>query len=99
MAAFDVYKDISDAPYVVEVQNGIWRELDTRIIIPLLSCNQVRRRSARLNPTFEIDGDNYILMPQYMSAVKLVHLKKPVLSLGGFYIEITSAVDLLITGS
>ena len=103
MAQFDVYANPSPrsrdwAPYVVDLQHDMLRDLATRIMAPLLkSTGTPTQRLGGLNPTVEIDGQRYTLSATELAAVPVSEVGDPVANLAEFRSEILAAVDLLFT--
>lgn len=83
--------------YLVNVQAELLTVITTRVVLPLLPADAARS-ATQLNPVFEIDGKNHVLVTQAISAVSTAELKKVVGSLAGGRDEITRALDLLLTG-
>jgi toxin CcdB len=59
---------------------------------------ELPRPAARLNPVVDIDGEQYVMLTQSMSAVPVKLLKQSVGSLADRYDEIVAAMDLLLQG-
>lgn len=52
----------------------------------------------RLNPSFEIEGEEHVLVTQFMSAIPVSVLKNPVTNLSASHDEIVSALDMAFHG-
>lgn len=98
MAKYDVYAAASVAGLVLDVQADILELLNTRIVIPLMPLLSAPKPAARLNPIFEINGEQYVMATQFASAVPLGELGKPVANLEPRFEEITVALDMLFQG-
>ena len=96
MSRHDLYR--LDNGLVVDVQTDYLVGLDTRLVIPLDLAIRAPRRTPRLNPSFEIGGERYILMTQQMASVPSKWLDNRVASLAAFADDITEAIDVLLTG-
>lgn len=72
--------------------------LNTRLVVPLLPLSKAPLPAKRLNPLFEIDGENYVMVSQFLAAVPKGLLRKQVGNLEERFSEISDALDLLITG-
>lgn len=98
MARFDVYPRPDNAGYLLDVQADVLGELNTRIVIPLIPLGQAPLPAKRLNPVFEIAGQDCALITQFMAAVPRAILGEPVASLVARDAEISGALDMLLVG-
>ncbi|WP_027796597.1 CcdB family protein [Paraburkholderia acidipaludis] len=98
MARFNVYPDLSGRGYLLNIQADALDHLATRVVIPLLPLDDLVRPADRLNPVFEIEGIQFIMVTQSMAAVPLKVLKRSVFSLSDHSDEIVAAIDLLLRG-
>jgi toxin CcdB len=96
MARFDLYR--SERGYNLDVQTGLLSEFDTRLVVPLLPREAAPPPERRLNPQFEIEGQPYLMMTQYMSAVRRKILGRPVGNLDAEYDRILSAISMIFSG-
>ena len=71
MARMDIYPapGARGVGYVVDVQADLLSMLETRVVIPLFPEPVAKAIAARLNPTFEIDGQRHVLMTQGFATV------------------------------
>lgn len=97
MARYDVYANPGGG-YVLDVQADLLDELKTRIVIPLIIKDMAPIPAKRLNPSFEIEGDEHVLVTQFMSAIPVSILKNPVTNLSVSHDEIVSALDMAFHG-
>ena len=97
MARFDVFKTREGA-CVLDCQADVLAYLHTRIVAPLFPSELEPRVSERLNPGFDIDGEHYVLYPQFIAAVSTKELSSVVASLSHENARILAALDLLISG-
>lgn len=97
MARFDVFRT-SDNALVLDCQSDFLAHLQTRIVAPLLPPTLEPKIADRLNPAFEIDGDRYVLFPQFMAAVPEASLMHQVTNLSQHDLQIVAALDMLLTG-
>ena len=81
MPRFDVFEDLNNDGYLLDVQSDILDGLNTRVVIPLMSENKAPDPADRLNLEIEIDGKPFIMVTQYLASVRVSILKKPVLNL------------------
>lgn len=97
MARFDVFRTHDNA-LVLDCQSDFLAHLQTRIVAPLLPPALEPKIAERLNPTFDIDGDNYVLFPQFMAAIPQASLQQHVTNLAQHDLKIVAALDMLFTG-
>ncbi len=100
MARFDVYPSPAKGGvgYVLDVQADLLRDLDTRVVVPLLPPEQAPKPASGLNPAFEIDGQTHLMLTQFLAAIPARALKASVLSLEARHDDITRALDCLLVG-
>ena len=99
MARFDVYRSADRAgPLLLDCQADILSRLETRLVVPLFSPAQAPTPARHLNPTFQVDGERYVMMTQYAGSIGVQDLGQNVASLAEHSYEITSALDFLLTG-
>ena len=106
MAQFDVFRNDGKyseiVPFVVDIQNDILSNLDSRIVIPLQSADYLKKMDVsviqNLNPGFTVCDMEVILAPQQMAAIRVRELGKKVDSLVTSRHEIVSALDILTGG-
>lgn len=106
MAQFDVYRNIGKyskiVPFIVDIQNDILSNLDSRVVIPLQSADYLKEMNIniiqKLNPVFTVCDTEVILALQQMAAVHVRELGKKVDSLVASRLEIISALDVLTAG-
>lgn len=98
MAKFDVYARLSDPGLLLDCQADILSDLNTRFVVPLLREGDAPRPAARLNPTFEIEGERYVMLTQFAAAVPTRVLGRKVASLIDENTKIASAIDMLLSG-
>lgn len=98
MSQYWVYRNPDGNGYLVDVQADINGHLTTKVVVPLLSLTLVPRPASRLNPLFDLNGETYVLMPQFMASVPEKLLKNELFSVGNRRDEIVAAIDLLLQG-
>ena len=70
MAQFDIYfLGLSAAPFVIDIQSDLLRDLDTRVVIPLVAQTDTARHLKALHPIIQIDGQNYALRTTEMATL------------------------------
>ena len=102
MAQFTLYRNTNRQtqnryPFLLDVQNDFLDALKTRLVIPVVKLTQ-QEPITRLNPLFEWEQEQYLLMVQEMAAIPSSNLGKPMTELGTLRSEILAAIDFLITG-
>lgn len=98
MSQYGVYRNPEGSGFLLEVQADINSHLNTRIAIPLLPMDRVPKPASRLNPLFELNGETYVMMPQFMAAVPVKELKDKLFNVENRRDEIVAAIDLLLQG-
>jgi len=98
MARFDVFKNEDAAGYLLDVQSDLLSDLNTRVVVPLLSQSFAPFPAQRLNPVFRIEGQELVMATQYMAAVPAGELRSGVGSLAEKQDEISTALDMLFLG-
>jgi toxin CcdB len=98
MAQFDVYASVAGREYLLDVQSPILDNLNTRIVVPLVSVDAAPVPAARLNPQFDIDGTQVRMLTQFMAAAPVTALRRRVGRLADERYAILGAIDFLLTG-
>ncbi|MES2044940.1 MAG: CcdB family protein [Pseudomonadota bacterium] len=99
MARFDVYRQHGSSDCLLDCQADILRYLETCLAVPLFPYAKAPLPLAsRLNPIFVIDGDRYVMMTQYASAIRRKQLGERIAHLADEQAAIMSALDMLLTG-
>ena len=96
MAQFDVHR-LGDG-LVIDCQADLLKQLDSRFVVPLARSADVPTVAQRLNPIFDIDGESHVMLTQAAAAVQRRELGSIVASLAEHSLEITSAIDVLVSG-
>ena len=97
MAKFDVYL-LRGATLVVDCQADLLRDLNTRLVVPLIPVREAPKPAARLNPVFQIDGEAYAMATQAAATIPVAELQSRVATLVEHDITIGNALDMLISG-
>lgn len=97
MARFDVYRTVN-SNFVVDYQADFLDYLRTRFVIPLFDPLVEAKVSERLNPAFDIDGDRYVLYPQFAASIPVGDLQQRIGTLADQYLTIVDAFDMLTSG-
>ncbi|GGF16181.1 plasmid maintenance protein CcdB [Aliidongia dinghuensis] len=88
----------SAARYLLDIQHDLLRDLDTRVVVPLVPADLFKRVSETLHPIFLIEGRAHVLLTHRLAAVYRRDLGKSIVNLGDRSMEIGAAVDLLRSG-
>lgn len=94
---FDLYRT-SEGNLLVDCQTDMMHAYNTRVAIPLLPFDPDLPRMERLNPVFDIFGEDRTLMTEFMAAIPMRQLQGPVGSLARHEYKIKAALDMLISG-
>ena len=95
MARFDVY-ELAHGGLVVDCQADFLNDIGTRFSIPLLPRGSGPAPNPRINPQFEIEGEQLVLVVQLAGVVRTSELRRKVASLDAEHLRITNAIDILI---
>jgi len=86
-------------PLLLDVQNELLDELQTRVVVPLTSVEKnTAKQISRLTPLLKIDGENYLMLTPQLAGINKKELGKPVADLSNSRTEIVAALDFLVTG-
>ncbi|RZM25111.1 MAG: CcdB-like protein [Sphingomonas sp.] len=95
MARFDIYQ-LADGGLVVDCQADFLGDIATRFIIPLLPPGEAPPANVRINPTFDVRGEQLVLVTQFAAAIRVAELRTRVGSLDHEHLRVTGAIDVLI---
>ncbi len=98
MSQFDVFRAKHDAGYLLDCQPDLLSQLNTRFCVPLLPPEIAPAPARRLNPAFEIEQREVIMVTQFAAAVPVRDLGEQVATLAERRYLISNALDMLITG-
>ncbi len=96
MAKYDVYQ--IDNGYLLDVQSNILSDLNIRVMVPLMVPEKAPKAARRLNPLFEVENQQLLMVTQYIAAVPVNTLGQPIANLSNQFAEITNALDMLFHG-
>ena len=82
MARFDIFRNDDVEGYLLDVQSDLLSDLNTRVVVPLLTRSAAPSPAQRLNPVFEVKGAEVIMGTQFMAAVPEDELRIKVGNLG-----------------
>ena len=101
---FDVFRNPSvntsrHVPFLLVVQSELLEQLPTRVVVPLARASSIKGPSATLlNPEFQIDSMNVVMLTQQIASVPLQVLKRFALNLESERSSILRALDFLFSG-
>lgn len=98
MARFDVYALKRGGALVIDCQADLLDGLKTRVVVPLIAESDAPKPARMLNPVFQIGGEKFVLMAQFLSAVEVRELGAKVGSLDSQGERVLGALDFLLTG-
>ncbi|MCB2261469.1 MAG: CcdB family protein [Candidatus Thiosymbion ectosymbiont of Robbea hypermnestra] len=104
MSQFTLYRNEDSSsnevyPYLIDVQNSLLEDLNSRLVIPLSPYATLNNTNAKkLCPVIHLDGGNFVLLTHQMTSVPKSILKTEVTSLENLRYEILAAIDMLISG-
>jgi toxin CcdB len=98
MAKYDVFPNPSGDGYLLDVQTDLLCDLNTRMVVPLLPTSSAPKPATRLNPIFNFDDQQVVMVTQFMAAVPTGILRISVGKLDEEYEKVTSAIDMLFQG-
>lgn len=104
MAQFAVYRNKnpqtrSAVPFLLDVQNDLLDDLETRVVVPLYPISMMKGRILRtLTPVLEIEGERFVMLTPQMAGIPKSELGAPVARVEQHRFEIISAIDFLLTG-
>lgn len=98
MARLDVYRPQGSSGYLLDCQADVLSDLNTRFVVPLLPPSEAPVAGARLNPSFEIAGEQVIMVTQFAASVETRLLGEPVQHLRREHTTVMNALDMLLTG-
>jgi toxin CcdB len=96
MAQFDVHRLAGGL--VLDCQSNLLSHIASRLVVPLVPRPHAPRIVRRLNPVFQIEGEDHVMITESCGAVRTQQLGPVVTSLAYRSYEITDALDILITG-
>lgn len=98
MARFDLYQNPDRSGFLLDVQSDLLSDLNTRVVVPLMPLDDAPRPATILNPVFDIHEVPCVMVTQFLSAVPIGLLRRPMGSLARKSEVITRALDFLYQG-
>jgi toxin CcdB len=86
-------------PYLLDVQSDLYDTFRTRIAVPLVNAEYLRKQVPRLQPLFNIEGRSVVMSTTDLAVVPATALREMVADLSNRRGDIIAALDLLFTGS
>lgn len=75
MARFDAWPNPDGAGWLLDVHADLLRDLNTRVVVPLMPEGAAPLPAARLNPVFTLEGEGCVMVTQFLSAVPAAPLR------------------------
>lgn len=89
----------SAVPYLLDVQNDLLDDLETRVVVPLCPISAMKGQTLRtLMPALEIEGERFVMLTPQMAGIPKSELGAPVTRVEQYRFEIIAAIDFLLTG-
>ncbi|HMO45267.1 MAG TPA: CcdB family protein [Rubrivivax sp.] len=98
MARFDVHVNRGADGWLLDVQADLFGGLNTRLVVPLLPVGSAPTSAERLNRVLDLPGERVSMLTQFMAAVPLAELGRPVTSLDHESDAIFAAIDCVHHG-
>jgi toxin CcdB len=103
MAHFDVYLNpnpdsVAAVPYLLEVQSDLLECVNTLVVVPLALLSKQGQPAKYLNPQFETEGVQVVMVTEQIAGVPKRAMGKNVLSLEVRRDHIMDAIDFLFRG-
>lgn len=98
MQQFDVCHHIDSDSMVVIVQSDLLAGMHNQVVIPLIPVAEAPMPIKRLNPLFTINGIEYAMVTQYLTAVRSSALTNRHIQLYDRQDDIKAALDMLFQG-
>lgn len=95
MAKGDIFR--IGAGYVVDVQADLLSDLKTRVVVPLKPLSEYRIPAERLNPVVQLDGKEWVLLPQFIATLSVRELGDKVGEFEDSF-ALTNALDMVFHG-
>lgn len=104
MPQFTVYRNknpqtFSTVPFLLDVQNDLLNDLETRVVVPLSPVSAMKGKTLRpLIPVLEIEGERFVMLTPQMAGIPKSELGAPITRVEQYRYEIIAAIDFLLTG-
>lgn len=97
MARFDIYR-LEDGTFALDCQADNLSLLNTRLAVALWPSAEAPIAASRLNPNFEVEGQEVVMVTQFAATLPANQLRDRVTSLADEHYTIVAALDFLISG-
>ena len=97
MAQFDVLQ-LRSGEWVIDCQTDILAGISSRFVVPLNLPEDSPPVHPRLNPIFEIGGEQRVMVTQFAGAVTITEIAGRQTSLAREEYRIKNALDMLLSG-
>ena len=99
MTAYPVHQLAGDVEFdlVVVIQSDFYDFIDTRVVIPIRPHSSSQLDEV-INPTFELEGQTYVLLAERVGTIPKWALGRQRGNVKNHGLEITRAVDRLMSG-
>lgn len=103
MAQFDVYRNRNNdsathIPFLLDIQNDLFSQLHTRVVVPLQLAAEFGQPAEILNPVFVIEKHQVVMVTPQLAGIEARELTELIGSLKQQRDDIIAALDFLITG-
>lgn len=98
MARFDLCERRDGRGLVLDVQSDLLEGFNTRVVIPVLPLSESPKPAGRLNPVVDVDGEPWVLVTQFLSAVPQLEIGPIRKNLMDEQDVVTEALDMLFLG-
>ncbi|WP_353199044.1 CcdB family protein [Sandarakinorhabdus sp.] len=98
MARFDVYEGFGGGEFLLDCQSNLLADMQTRFVVPLRPVRNAPPPIRRLNPVFQIGGDEFVMMTQQAATIPKRECGPIVATLAAADATILNALDMLISG-
>lgn len=89
----------SAVPFLLDVQNDLLDDLETRVVVPLCPMSAMKGKTLRtLMPVLEIEEERFVMLTPQMAGIPKSELGAPVARVEHYRFEIIAAIDFLVTG-
>lgn len=98
MSRFHLYAAEVKGEYLLDLQTDFLAHYNSRVVAPVVAEKSFDGAATGLNPIIEVEGDAFVVLTHFLSAVPTHELKEPV---GDYTPEgdmFTRALDLLFQG-
>lgn len=89
----------SAVPFLLDIQNDLLSDLETRVVVPLSPVSAMKGRTLRpLMPILDVEGESFVMLTPQMAGIPKSELGDQVARVEHYRFEIIAAIDFLLTG-